>query len=223
MFKILVVEDDKDLNKTVCTYLNKNGYETIGCLDAVKAYDELYGNEFDMIISDIMMPKIDGFEFAETVRSLNKNIPILFMTAKEDFASKQRGYDIGIDDYMVKPIHLEELNLKVRALLRRANINSSQLLTVGKLTMNAEEQSVTYDGEEIELTVREFRLLFKLLSYPKKTFSRSQLMNEFWDVESSSGLRSVDVYMRRIREKTEHCEEFEIVTVYGLGYKAVLK
>ncbi|HAJ97297.1 MAG TPA: DNA-binding response regulator [Ruminococcus sp.] len=223
MFKILVVEDDKDLNKTVCTYLNRNGYETVGCLDAVNAYDELYRNEFDMIISDIMMPKIDGFEFAETVRSLNKNIPILFMTAKEDFASKQRGYDIGIDDYMVKPIHLEELNLKVRALLRRANINSSKLLTVGKLTMNADEQSAVYDGEEIELTVREFRLLFKLLSYPKKTFSRSQLMNEFWDVESSSGLRSVDVYMRRIREKTEHCEEFDIVTVYGLGYKAVLK
>ena len=223
MFKLLVVEDDKDLNKTVCTYLNKNGYETTGCLNAVNAYDELYGSEFDMIISDIMMPGIDGFEFAETVRSLNKNIPILFMTAKEDFASKQKGYDIGIDDYMVKPIHLEELNLKIRALLRRANINSSKKLTIGKLTMNADEQSVVYDGEEIELTVREFHLLYKLLSYPKKTFSRSQLMNEFWDIESSSGLRSVDVYMRRIREKFEHCEEFEIITVYGLGYKAVIK
>lgn len=223
MFRILVVEDDKELNKTVCTYLGRNGYETTGCLDAASAYDALYGNEFDLIISDIMMPKIDGFEFAETVRSLNKTIPILFMTARDDFESMQKGYDSGIDDYMVKPIHLGALSLKIGALLRRANISSSKILTVGKLVMNADENSAVYDGEPVELTVREFNLLYKLLSYPKKTFSRSQLMNEFWDIESSSGLRSVDVYMRRIREKFEGCDDFEIVTVYGLGYKAVLK
>ena len=223
MFKILVVEDDKDLNKTVCAYLNGNGYEAVGCLEANEAYNEMYGNVFDLIISDIMMPKIDGFEFAETVRSLNKDIPILFMTARDDFRSKQRGYGIGIDDYMVKPVDLDELLLKIGALLRRAKIANTKQITVGSLTLNAEERSAVLDGEDIPLTVREFNLLYKLLSYPKKTFTRSQLMNEFWDAESESGSRTVDVYMRKLREKFEDCKDFEIVTVHGLGYKAVLK
>ena len=155
MFKILVVEDDRDLNKTVCTYLNKNGYDAVGCLNANDAYNEMYGNLFDLIISDIMMPDIDGFEFAETVRGLDKEIPILFMTAKDDMNSKQRGYRIGIDDYLVKPVNLEELLLKIGALLRRAKINSSKQLTVGKFTMNADERTAELDGEEISLTVRE--------------------------------------------------------------------
>ena len=223
MFKILVVEDDRDLNKTVCTYLNKNGYDAVGCLNANDAYNEMYGNLFDLIISDIMMPDIDGFEFAETVRGLDKEIPILFMTAKDDMNSKQRGYRLGIDDYLVKPVNLEELLLKIGALLRRAKINSSKQLTVGKFTMNADERTAELDGEEISLTVREFNLLYKLLSYPKKTFTRSALMDEFWDTETTSGLRTVDVYMRRLREKFEDCDEFEIVTVHGLGYKAVIK
>ena len=223
MVKILIVEDDKELNMTVCKYLEQNGFDAVGCLDAQSAYNEMYGQNFDMIISDIMMPKIDGFEFAETVRGLNKEIPILFMTAKDDFNSKQRGYKLGIDDYLVKPINLEELLLKIGAIMRRANISTSRVLTVGSLTMNADEQSCTLGDEEIPLTVREFNLLYKLLSYPKKTFTRSQLMNEFWDIEATSGLRSVDVYMRKLREKFEGCEDFEIVTVHGLGYKAVIK
>ncbi len=223
MFKILLVEDDKELNKTVCTYLNKNGYDTVGCLDVNDAYNEMYGNVFDLIISDIMMPKIDGFEFAETVRSLNQEIPILFMTARDDFTSKQRGYRIGIDDYMVKPIDLDELLLKIGALLRRAKIANSKKLTVGKLTLDAEERTAILDDEDIPLTVREFNLLYKLLSYPKKTFTRSQLMNEFWDVETESSSRTVDVYIRKLREKLIDCDDFEIVTVHGLGYKAVLK
>lgn len=223
MFKILVVEDDKDLNKTVCAYLNGNGYEAVGCLEANEAYNEMYGNVFDLIISDIMMPKIDGFKFAETVRSLNKDIPILFMTARDDFRSKQRGYGIGIDDYMVKPVDLDELLLKIGALLRRAKIANTKQITVGSLVLDAEERSAMLDGEDIPLTVREFNLLYKLLSYPKKTFTRSQLMNEFWDAESESGSRTVDVYMRKLREKFENCKDFEIVTVHGLGYKAVLK
>ncbi|MBD5144686.1 MAG: response regulator transcription factor [Ruminococcus sp.] len=223
MFKILVVEDDKDLNKTVCEYLNRNGYEAVGCLEANEAYNEMYGNVFDLIISDIMMPQIDGFEFAETVRSLNKDIPILFMTARDDFRSKQRGYGIGIDDYMVKPVDLDELLLKIGALLRRAKIANTKQITVGSLVLDAEERSATLDGEDIPLTVREFNLLYKLLSYPKKTFTRSQLMNEFWDAESESSSRTVDVYMRKLREKFERCKDFEIVTVHGLGYKAVLK
>lgn len=223
MFKILIVEDDRDLNKTVCSYLSRNGYEAVGCFDANEAYNEMYGNVFDLIISDIMMPKIDGFEFAETVRSLNQNIPILFMTARDDFSSKQRGYRIGIDDYMVKPIDLDELLLKIGALLRRAKIANAKKLTVGALTLDAEERSAALNGEEIPLTVREFNLLYKLLSYPKKTFTRSQLMNEFWDAETESGPRTVDVYMRKLREKLAGCDDFEIVTVHGLGYKAVLK
>ena len=147
----------------------------------------------------------------------------MFMTAKDDLRSMQRGYKLGIDDYLVKPVNLEELLLKIGAILRRAKISANKSLTVGKLTMNEDEQSCIYDGEEIALTVREFNLLYKLLSNPKKTFTRSQLMNEFWDIEATSGLRSVDVYMRKLREKFGNCEEFEIVTVHGLGYKAVLK
>ena len=223
MFKILVVEDDKDLNKTVCAYLNKNGYEAVGCPDANEAYNEMYGNVFDLIISDIMMPDIDGFEFAKTVRTLNQEIPILFMTARDDFSSKQRGYRVGVDDYMVKPVDLDELLLKIGALLRRAKIANAKRLTVGALTLNADERTAVLDGEEIPLTVREFNLLYKLLSYPKKTFTRSQLMEEFWDAETSSGSRTVDVYITKLRDKFSDCKDFEIVTVHGLGYKAVLR
>lgn len=223
MFQILVVEDDKDLNKTVCAYLNQNGYEATSCLDANDAYNKMYGNIFDLIISDIMMPNIDGFEFAETVRSLNKEIPILFMTARDDFNSKQRGYGIGIDDYMVKPIDLDELILKIGALLRRAKIASTKKIVLNTLTLDAEERSATLNGEDIPLTVREFNLLYKMLSYPKKTFTRSQLIEEFWDVDSSSGSRTVDVYITKLRDKFSECKDFEIVTVHGLGYKAVLK
>lgn len=223
MFKILLVEDDKELNQSVCTYLNQNGYEAIGCLNANDAYNEMYGNIFDMIISDIMMPEIDGFEFAETVRELNQDIPILFMTAKDDINSKKKGFRAGIDDYLVKPVDLDELTLRIEALLRRAKIASKRKLEIGALVLDVEEHTAYLKEEEINLTVREFNLLYKLLSYPKKTFTRSQLMDEFWDSESASGPRVVDVYMTKLRDKFSECEDFEIVTVHGLGYKAVLK
>lgn len=224
MFKILVVEDDREQNHTVCSYLNQNGYETEGCLSANEAYDVMYGGTlFDMIISDIMMPDVDGFEFAKTVRKLNQDIPILFMTARDDFAAKQCGFKAGIDDYMVKPIDLEELLLRMGALLRRAKIAVSRKLEIGNLTLDVEEHTAYLGEDEISLTVREFNLIYKLLSYPKKTFTRSQLMDEFWDGDTSSGLRTVDVYMTKLRNKFADCEEFEIVTVHGLGYKAVLK
>jgi DNA-binding response OmpR family regulator len=224
MFKLLVVEDDKDLNSTVCSYLNQNGYEAVGCLEAEEAYDAMYGGTlFDLIISDIMMPGVDGFEFAQTIREQNQEIPILFMTARDDFASKQRGFKVGIDDYMIKPIDLDELLLRIGALLRRAKIINSRKLEVGNLTMDADEHTVYLNGEEISLTVREFNLLYKLLSYPKKTFTRAQLMDEFWDGDSCSGLRTVDVYMTKLRNKFADCKDFEIVTVHGLGYKAVIQ
>ncbi|MBQ1368023.1 MAG: response regulator transcription factor [Firmicutes bacterium] len=224
MFKLLVVEDDRELNRAVCTFLNRNGYEAVGCLSAEEAYDALYGGSlFDLIISDIMMPGVDGFEFARTVRDTDQQIPILFMTARDDFSAKQRGFRMGIDDYMVKPINLEELLLHIEALLRRAGISTSHKLEVGSLILDADERSAVLNGEEIPLTVREFNLLYKLLSYPKKAFTRSQLMDEFWDEESASGLRTVDVYMTKLRQKFAECTDFEIVTVHGLGYKAVIK
>lgn len=224
MFKILVVEDDKELNRTVCAYLGQNGYETFACLSAQEAYDTMYGGTvFDMIISDIMMPNIDGFEFAKTIREFNEEIPILFMTARDDFASKQKGFRVGIDDYMVKPIDLDELLLRIGAILRRAKIAAKKQITVGALVLNAEEHSAYFDNEEIPLTVREFDILYKLLSYPKKTFTRSQLMDEFWDSDTSSGPRTVDVYITKLRDKFSDCKDFEIVTVHSLGYKAVIK
>lgn len=225
MFHILVVEDDGELNNSVCIYLRRHGYKVHGCLTVADAYDVLYdgGGVFDMIISDIMMPQIDGFEFAQTVRETNKDIPILFMTARDDFWAKQKGFQLGIDDYMVKPIDLNEMLLRVGALLRRAKINTQKKLTVGSLVLDAEEHCAYLDGEEISLTVREFNLIYKLLSYPKKTFTRAQLMDEFWDADSLSGPRTVDVYMTKLRDKFSTCTDFEIVTVHGLGYKAVLK
>ena len=224
MFKLLVVEDGRELNKTVCSYLNQNGYEAVGCLSATEAYDVMYGGTLvDLIISDIMMPEIDGFEFAKTVRELNTDIPILFLTARDDFASKQRGFRAGVDDYMVKPADLDELLLRVEALLRRAKIAHSRRLEVGSLVLDADERTAYVNGEEVPLTVREFNLIYKLLSYPRKTFTRSQLMDEFWDGDSSSGPRTVDVYMTKLRSKFADCGDFEIVTVHGLGYKAVLK
>lgn len=223
MFKILVVEDDKDLNKTVCSFLNRSGYEAAGCLGAEEAYDQMYQTTFDCIVSDIMMPGIDGFEFVKTVRSLNEDIPILFMTAREDFEAKQRGYRVGIDDYMIKPLDLDELFLRIGALLRRSKIASSRRLEVGNFVMDADERTAELDGEEISLTHREFNLLYKLLSYPKKTFSRQQLMDEFWDVDTTASTRTVDVYMTKLRAKLADCSSFEIQTVHGLGYKVVLK
>lgn len=223
MFKILVVEDDKDLNHTVCAFLNQSGYEAHGCLNAVDAYNAMYNDTFDLIVSDIMMPDIDGFEFAKTVRELNENIPILFMTARDDFASKQRGYRIGIDDYMVKPIDLDELFLRIGALLRRAKIASSHRLEIGKLVLYADERTAILGENEIPLTMREFNILYKLLSYPKKAFTRTQLMDEFWDADSNTAPRAVDVYMTKLRDKFSECDDFEIVTVHGLGYKAVIK
>jgi len=223
MFKILVVEDDRDLNRSVCSFLNHNGYEAVGCLEAESAYDELYKTTFDLIVSDIMMPGIDGFEFAKTIRSLNSEIPILFMSARDDFASKQRGYRIGIDDYMTKPVDLDELFLRIGALLRRAKIASNRRLEIGGFIIDADERSATLNGEEISLTAREFDLLYKLLSYPKKTFTRTQLMDEFWDVDTRTGTRTVDVYMTKLRSKLSGCDSFEIQTVHGLGYKAVIK
>lgn len=223
MYKILVVEDDSRLNQAACNFLNNSGYPAMGVLNVSDAYNAMYHTKFDLIISDIMMPEIDGFEFAETIRESDQTTPILFMTAKDDMPSKSKGYMAGIDDYMVKPINFEELLLHVRALLRRAGIMSQKILTLGNFSMNAEQMTVTVNGEDIPVTVREFNILFKMLSYPKKAFSRAQLMEEFWDADSDATLRAVDMYIAKLRDKFADRPEFKIVTVYGMGYKAVIQ
>lgn len=222
MIHILVVDDDKKINQTVCAWLNDCGFEAKGVLSATEAYDEMYNQLYELIISDIMMPEVDGFEFARTVREVNKRIPILFMSAKEDLPSKQKGFQLGIDDYMVKPIELAELEMRVRALLRRANIETERKLSVGNLVLDADGMTAEVDGEEIAVATREFNILYKLLSYPKKTFTRAQLMDEFWGVDSDTSLWAVDVYITKLRDKFSECDGFEIKTVRGLGYKAVL-
>lgn len=222
MVNILVLEDDGKLNQTVCTYLNDCGFHAKGCLDAQTVYEELYNSIYELIISDIMMPGVDGFTFAENVRRVNRHIPILFMSARGDLPSKQRGFQLGIDDYMVKPISLDELLLRVRALLRRANIEMERKLRVGNLELDADAISAVVGGQEIPVTTREFNILYKLLSYPNKTFSRAQLMDEFWGIETETSLRAVDVYITKLRDKFSQCDGFTIKTVRGLGYKAVL-
>ncbi len=223
MLKILVVEDDKAINGLVCACLRESGYEVTACFDGEEALNALEKSEFSMIISDIMMPKVDGFALAEGIRVTDGKTPILFMTAKDDKPSKLYAYKLGVDDYVTKPFDMDVFLLKVAALLRRAGIEQTKTLAVGNFTMNADEHTAYVDGEELSLTVKEFDLLFKLLSYPKKTFTRSALMSEFWDYDSSATSRTVDVYMAKLREKTKGCNGFEIVTVHGLGYKAVLR
>ena len=222
MIHILMVDDDPKLNKTVCVYLNDCGFETTGVLNAQAAYEALNSRPYDLIVSDIMMPGVDGFAFARSVRQLDKHIPILFMSAKDDLPSKQKGFQLGIDDYMVKPVELAELEMRVRALLRRANIEAERKLTVGNLVLDADGMTAEIDGEEIPVSKREFNILYKLLSYPKKTFTRAQLMDEFWDADTDASLRAVDVYITKLRDKCSACDGFEIKTVRGLGYKAVL-
>jgi len=223
MITILVVEDDEKLNKFVCAFLGEHGYNTVSCMAAMEAFDKMIDIKVDLIISDIMMSGVDGFKLASMVREQDKIIPIMFVTARDDLGSKDKGFRIGIDDYMVKPVDMHELLLRIGALLRRANITNEKKITVGSLTLNADETSACLNDTEIPLTVKEFNILYKLLSYPKKTFTRIQLMDEFWGQETGTTPRSVDVYITKLREKFSLCNDFEIITVHGLGYKAVIK
>ena len=222
MINILIVEDDEKLNKIVCSSLNAHGFHSVGCLTANDAFDRMIYIKIDLIISDIMMAGIDGFKLASLVREQNKDIPILFMSARDDISAKQKGFRIGIDDYIVKPFDMEELVLRIGALLRRANIKNEKKLKVGSLTMNASEMTAYLNDKEVSLTVKEFQILFKLLSSPKTAFTRNQLMDDIWGLETGTTPRSVDVYITMLREKFADCKDFEIVTVYRLGYKAVI-
>lgn len=223
MLKILVVEDDKDLNFLLSSHLRNINYHVVSVyngLDALNKFDE---QKFDIVLSDIMMPLCDGFTLATQIREFDNQVPIIFMSARDDKPSKHLAYKAGVDDYITKPFDFDELVFKIKAIARRLNIQSSNKLIVGNLEMDEEEHMAYVDKEELQLTVREFRILFKMLSYPKKTFTRANLMEEFWDYDSSATSRTVDVYMAKLRDKTKKCDGFEIQTVHGLGYKVILK
>lgn len=222
MVCILLVEDDIQFNRIVCSYLSDNGYSVVGCHSAAEALEKMETLSFNVIISDIMMKDVDGFEFAEQVRGINKDVPILFLTARDDLQSKERGYRIGIDDYLVKPIEMKEMLLRIEAIMRRANIANKKKIIVGDLELDSLESAAYLKGRDLGLSVKEFNILFKFLSYPKHTFTRTQLMNEFWGYESDSAPRTVDVCITKLRGKIAECKDVEIVTVHGLGYKAVV-
>ncbi len=223
MINILVVEDDENLNRIICTYLARNNYNAKGCKNPAEAYDVMYSETYDLIISDIMMPKINGFDFAKEIRQKNPAVPILFITALDDLSSKQKGFYAGIDDYMVKPVDMDEMILRVGALLRRADIKNENRMEIGDLVLVRDEMAAYVNGEEVRILPREFNILYKLLSHPKKIFTRSELIDEYWGMTNDTGLRTVDVYITKLRKAFADCRSFEIVTVHGFGYKAVLK
>lgn len=223
MANILIVEDDENLNKIICSYLVRNGYRVCGCRNPVEAYDMLEKEKYDLIISDIMMPKVNGFDFAQEIRESNPSVPILFITALDDLSSKKKGFNAGIDDYMVKPIEMDEMVLRVGTLLRRSQKDSNKSLTIGELTLVPDEMTAYINGKEVSILPKEFNVLYKLLSHPKKIFTRSELVDEYWGLSSDVGLRTVDVYITKLRKAFAACKSFEIVTVHGFGYKAVIK
>ena len=221
MFNIMIVEDDNNTRKLMCTVLEQYGYSTFPAIDGVDGLDILDKKHIDLIILDIMMPRMDGFEFTETLRQSGCNIPILMISAKQSPIDKRKGFIIGTDDYMTKPFDEEEMVLRVGALLRRSKIANEKKLTVGSTSLTYDSFSVNVEGVVTELPQKEFLLLFKLLSYPNKIFTRRQLMDEIWDMDSESDERTVDVHISRLRDRYRDNPDFEIITVRGLGYKAV--
>lgn len=221
MFNIMIVEDDANQRKLMAAVLEQYGYNVIQAFDGIDALDQLDKKHIDLIILDIMMPRMDGFEFTSTLRQSGCNIPILMISAKQSPIDKRKGFIIGTDDYMTKPVDEEEMVLRVGALLRRSRIANERKLSVGSTVLYYDSLSVEDTSGTSELPQKEFLLLFKLLSYPGKIFTRRQLMDEIWDMESESDERTVDVHVSRLREKFRANEDFEIVTIRGLGYKAV--
>ncbi|KEJ00321.1 heme response regulator HssR [Clostridium botulinum A2B7 92] len=221
MFKILVVEDDSALRKLFCTVLNKNGYKSIEAKDGDSALDVLYREYIDLIISDIMMPNMDGYTLTKLIRESNNNVPILMITAKETFSDKQEGFRVGTDDYMVKPIDVNEMILRVGALLRRSQIINERRIVIGETTFLYDFLSVKYNNKELVLPQKEFYLIYKLVSTPNKIFTRQQLMDEIWGIESETDPRTVDVHINRLRDRFKDNKDFNIITIRGLGYKVV--
>ena len=223
MFHILVVEDNADMRELFCTVLSDNGYQCLSAADGAEALEIMDKAYVDLIVADIMMPNMDGYELTRAIRAAKMDLPILMVTAKDQFDDMQKGFRAGTDDYMIKPINVKELVLRVEALLRRAKIQSEKKITVGNTVLDYDALTVTIHGAETILPQKEFYLLYKLLSYPNKIFTRPQLMDEIWGMFSETDERTVNTHINRLRERFSDCKDFEIITVRGLGYKAVKK
>jgi len=223
VFCIMVVEDDYNTRKLMEAVLVQNGYEVILAKDGIDALEKMDNHHVDLIVLDLMLPRMDGYEFTRVLRESNNNIPILMVTAKEAPEDKKKGFIVGTDDYMVKPVDEEEMVLRIAALLRRSQIANERKLTIGETVLDYDSFTVTRGDNVQELPNKEFLLLFKLLSYQNKIFTRRSLMDEIWDMNSETDERTVDVHINRLRDRFKGNTDFEIVTVRGLGYKAVVK
>lgn len=223
MFKILVVEDDKNLRKLIVTCLEKASYTVFETHNGEEALDLMDKEYVDLIVTDIMMPEMDGYELIKSLREANYNTPILIITAKEDIEDKKQGFNLGADDYMVKPINIDELILRVKSLLRRSNQANERKIKIGEVELDYDKLEVKKQEKVYQLTQKEFYLLYKLLSTPDTIYKRQDLIEEIWGLENDSDFRTVDVHIKRLREKLEDIKEFEIVTIRGIGYKAIIK
>ena len=221
MFKIMVTEDDRNTSKLMKAIITRGGYEVVCAADGVEALELMDRQHIDLIVLDVMMPNMDGYEFTDTLRSCGDNTPILMVTAKELPEDKCRGFIAGTDDYMIKPVNEEELLLRIKALLRRAQIANERKLYIGDVVLDYDSLTVTKGGVSQSLPQKEFYLLYKLLSYPGKIFTRIQLMDEIWGMDSQSADTTVNVHINRLRKRFEGFDEFEIVAIRGIGYKAV--
>ena len=223
MFNVLVVEDDKNLRKLITTCLKRENYQTYEATNGMEALEILDKNYIDLMVTAIMMPEMDGYELTRELRNAKYNIPILLITAKSTLSDKKEGFLSGADDYMVKPIDIEELSLRVKVLLKRSNMTNEKKIKIGDLILNYNQLSVIKGEKNYQLAQKEFYLLYKLLSTPNTIFTRQELMEEIWGLENESDFRTIDVHIKRIREKLEDVDEFEIVTVRGIGYKSIIK
>jgi len=216
------VEDDKNLRKLITTYLQRNKYNTYEATNGEEALNVLDQSYIDLIVSDIMMPKMDGYELIKSLREAKYDVPILIITAKSEIEDKKEGFLLGADDYMVKPIDIEEMLLRIQVLLRRSKSASEKKIQIGDLLLNYNQLSVIKKDKVYNLAQKEFYLLYKLLSTPNTIFTRQELIEEVWGLESDSDYRTVDVHIKRIREKMKDVDEFEIITIRGIGYKAII-
>ena len=221
MFNILVIDDDKNARYLIHEILEGAGYHVLSAENGAKAFDIMENNHIDLVIVDIMMPVINGYEFTSSIREFNKELPILMISAKQSSEDRKKGFKLGIDDYMSKPIDNEELLLHIKALLRRANMLSEKKLQIGDVVLDYDSLTVSKNDEVYELPQKEFYLLFKLLSYPNKIFTRIQLMDEIWGLDCETSSDTLSVHILRLRKRFENWNEFKIESIRGLGYKAV--
>lgn len=221
MNKILIAEDDLELRELFEKVLNKNNYQTVGVSNGAEALEKIKEDFFDLVISDIMMPKVDGYELVKRIREDGYTMPILMITAKDAFEDMQLGFLSGSDDYMVKPVNVNEMVLRVSALIRRFQMNALRKQVIGNTTLDCDLSMVSFNGEEIILPPKEFMLLYKMISYPSKIFTRQKLLLDIWGYEAEGDTHTVDVHIERLRKKLIDNKDFEIVTLRGIGYKVV--